>query len=39
MSTLLRLLLWTAVVIAPGGVLLAPVLVAQEARRRRSLNS
>jgi hypothetical protein len=35
MMTLLRVALWTAVLIAPGGILLAPVLVAQEAGRRR----
>jgi hypothetical protein len=32
----LRLLLWTAVVVAPGGVLLAPILLAQHVRRRNS---
>jgi hypothetical protein len=34
MATFLRVLLWTAVVLAPGGVLLAPVLAAHELRRR-----
>jgi len=32
---LFRMLLWTAVVVAPGGILLAPVLVARELRRRQ----
>jgi hypothetical protein len=35
MTTLLRVALWTAVLIAPGGILLAPVLVAQEVERRK----
>ena len=35
MATFLRYLLWTAVVVAPGGVLLAPVLAANELRIRR----
>jgi hypothetical protein len=35
MPTFLRFLLWTAVVVAPGGVLLVPVLAAGELRRRR----
>jgi len=35
MANLFRMLLWTAVVVAPGGILLAPVLVANEVRRRR----
>jgi hypothetical protein len=35
METFLRIALWTAVLIAPGGFLLAPVLVAQEVGRRR----
>jgi len=39
MATFIRFMLWTAVVVAPGGVLLAPVLFAQEARRRRSANT
>jgi hypothetical protein len=34
MPGLFRMLLWTAVLVAPGGLLLAPVLVAQAARRR-----
>jgi hypothetical protein len=33
MATVLRALLWTAVVVAPGGVLLLPLLVV-DARRR-----
>jgi hypothetical protein len=35
MPNLFRMLLWTAVVVAPGGILLAPVLVAREMRRRQ----
>jgi hypothetical protein len=35
MTTLIRVALWTAVLIAPGGILLAPVLVAREVERRR----
>jgi hypothetical protein len=35
MTTLLRVMLWTAVLIAPGGILLAPVLVSQEVARRK----
>lgn len=34
MATFFRLLLWMAVLIAPGGVLLAPLLVAQQMRKR-----
>jgi hypothetical protein len=34
MSTFIRLALWTAVLIAPGGLLLAPVLVHVERRKR-----
>jgi len=36
MANLLRMLLWTAVVVAPGGILLAPMLVANEVRRRQN---
>jgi len=39
MATFLRVLLWTAVVLAPGGVLLAPVLAAHEMRRRSAARS
>jgi hypothetical protein len=35
MTTLIRVALWTAVLIAPGGILLAPVLVAREIERRK----
>jgi hypothetical protein len=35
MATLIRVALWTAVLIAPGGILLAPVLVAREVERRK----
>jgi hypothetical protein len=35
MTTLIRVALWTAVLIAPGGILLAPVLVAREVERRK----
>jgi hypothetical protein len=35
MATVLRALLWTAVVVAPGGVLLLPLLVV-DARRRNA---
>jgi hypothetical protein len=34
MGSWLRVLLWTAVVVAPGGVLLLPFLAAGELRRR-----
>lgn len=34
MATVLRALLWTAVVVAPGGVLLLPFLV-MDAKRRQ----
>ena len=37
MATALRMLLWATVLIAPGGVLLAPVLAAHELRRRKAL--
>jgi hypothetical protein len=38
MPTVLRALLWTAVVVAPGGVLLLPLLV-MDSRRRQSLSN
>jgi len=34
MATVFRVLLWALVLIAPGGILLAPVLAAHELRRR-----
>lgn len=34
MATVLRALLWTAVVVAPGGVLLLPFLVIDAKRRQ-----
>jgi len=34
MATAFRVLLWVLVLIAPGGVLLAPLLAAHELRRR-----
>jgi|GEM_PF-1174506 len=34
MATVVRVLLWTAVIVAPGGVLLAPLLAANELKRR-----
>jgi len=34
MATVFRILLWALVLIAPGGILLAPVLAAHELRRR-----
>jgi len=34
MAGVLRVLLWAVVLIAPGGLLLAPVLAAHEVRRR-----
>ncbi|HEY0462713.1 MAG TPA: hypothetical protein VGC79_00830 [Polyangiaceae bacterium] len=34
MATVLRFLLWGLVLIAPGGILLAPLLAAHELRRR-----
>jgi hypothetical protein len=34
MAAALRILLWALVLIAPGGVLLAPLLAAHELRRR-----
>jgi len=37
MAAVLRILLWVAVLLAPGGILLAPVLAAHEVRRRNRL--
>ena len=34
MAAAFRILLWAVVLLAPGGVLLAPVLAAYELRRR-----
>jgi hypothetical protein len=34
MATAIRILLWVLVLIAPGGILLAPLLAAHELRRR-----
>ena len=34
MAAVLRVLLWVLVLLAPGGILLAPVLAAHELRRR-----
>jgi hypothetical protein len=34
MAGVLRVLLWALVLVAPGGLLLAPVLAAHELRRR-----
>jgi hypothetical protein len=34
MATVFRILLWALVLIAPGGILLAPLLAAHELRRR-----
>jgi hypothetical protein len=34
MANVFRALLWTAVIIAPGGVLLLPLLAADAMRRR-----
>lgn len=34
MAQVLRVLLWTAVIIAPGGVLLVPFLAADAMRQR-----
>ncbi|HYP75175.1 MAG TPA: hypothetical protein VER12_04455 [Polyangiaceae bacterium] len=34
MATAFRVLLWALVLIAPGGILLAPLLAAHELRRR-----
>jgi hypothetical protein len=35
MASLLRVLLWTAVVVAPGGILLLPFLAAGAMRQRK----
>jgi hypothetical protein len=34
MATAFRILLWALVLVAPGGILLAPLLAAHELRRR-----
>ena len=34
MATVFRILLWALVLVAPGGILLAPLLAAHELRRR-----
>jgi hypothetical protein len=34
MAVVVRVLLWALVLIAPGGILLAPLLAAHELRRR-----
>jgi len=34
MAAVIRVLLWALVLLAPGGILLAPVLAAHELRRR-----
>ena len=34
MATAFRVLLWALVLVAPGGILLAPLLAAHELRRR-----
>lgn len=34
MATAIRIVLWALVLIAPGGILLAPLLAAHELRRR-----
>ncbi len=36
MAVLVRVLLWTLVLLAPGGVLLAPFVLARELQNRRS---
>jgi hypothetical protein len=36
MAQLLRALLWIAVLLAPGGILLAPILAANELARRKA---
>jgi len=38
MATVFRILLWALVLIAPGGILLAPLLAAHELRRRSAAN-
>ena len=39
MATVFRVLLWALVLIAPGGVLLAPFLATYELRRRNAANA
>jgi hypothetical protein len=39
MAAVMRVLLWALVLLAPGGLLLAPVLAAHELRRRSRANS
>jgi len=39
MATAIRVLLWALVLIAPGGILLAPLLAAHELRRRSESKS
>jgi len=34
MATAIRIVLWALVLLAPGGILLAPLLAAHELRRR-----
>ncbi len=38
MATAFRILLWAVVLLAPGGILLAPLLAAHELRRRNRVN-
>jgi len=38
MASWLRLLIWIAVVVLPGGILLLPVLLADAVRRRQAGN-
>ena len=39
MATAFRILLWALVLIAPGGILLAPFLATYELRRRNAANA
>ncbi len=39
MAAVMRVLLWALVLIAPGGILLAPLLAAHELRRRSRASS
>ncbi|HEX7453224.1 MAG TPA: hypothetical protein VF294_13105 [Polyangiaceae bacterium] len=39
MAAAFRILLWALVLIAPGGILLAPLLAAHELRRRTRANA
>jgi len=39
MATAFRVLLWAVVLVAPGGILLAPVLAAHELRRRSAVRA